>query len=119
MVKKEQSDGHGVLYINEIAQLLSIAIFGGVGSKELDLAGFHDLMIGLQNDGAHITLVILSGAIDVEEFEPGNFAIQAFPERPEVKEVLGIAVHVEWMNRRCVRIVIGVAHLSIAIGGGA
>ena len=113
-------EGHadGVLHIKEIAHLLAMLIIGAVGLEELHLAGGEDLAAGLVNEAAHVGLVVLVGAIDVEVFEADDARQPALAFRVKVEEVLRVAVHVQRAKFMDVRVLIIHAVGSIAIGSG-
>lgn len=111
--------GHldGVFHVEEVAHLLAVLVVRAVGFEELHFAGVQDLAAGLMNKAAHVGLVVFVGAIDVEVLEADDLRQPAFTFCVEVKEVLGVAVHVERAQLVNVRLLVVHAVGSIAIGG--
>ena len=78
----------GILHIDEVAHLLSVLVVGSVAAKEADLTRLLDLLVGLGDQAAHLSLVPFVGTKDVEVFDAGDLIKPAIALRMEVEEVL-------------------------------
>ena len=67
-----KSHGDSVLYINKIAHLRAIGIFGLVAFKEAHLSGCHDLIVSFADKASHITFVIFVWTENIEVFKSNN-----------------------------------------------
>ena len=66
-----------------------------VGFKKTEPPFSADLAVGLGHHALHGALMVFIGAVDVKKFETGHLALQMLPQQPEVKQLFGIAVHVQ------------------------
>jgi hypothetical protein len=69
VVAQPQAHGHRVLHIDEVAHLLAVLVVRLVGLEQLHHAGLADLPKRLVHHRAHVALVVLARAVDVEEFQ--------------------------------------------------
>jgi len=100
--------------------LTAIGIGGAVGLEEPDSPRGLDLAEGLVDDAPHVALVVLVGAEDIEEFQPGDGLFQAPLQDPEIEDLLGIAVHVDGLQGGGDGVGIGKAPGAVPVcGGGA
>jgi hypothetical protein len=84
-----------VLHVEEVAHLLAVPVVGAVAAEQAHAAGLAHLPVGLVHERAHVALVVLVGAEDVEELAPDHPAQRALPRRPQVEQLLAVAVAVE------------------------
>ena len=113
-------EGHGdrILHVDEVPDLLSITIVGTVAAEEADLACLKDLFVSLGDEAAHLALVTLVGAEDVEVFDAGHPVEPAVSFRMQIEEVLRVAVGIE--RAQGVKMIRPIVHAArtIAVGGG-
>lgn len=95
MIEEEERHGCGIVNVDEIAGLLAVGATGAVGIEQSDLAAPARLVEGPGNPSAHLALMVLAGAVDVEELEPRDSIKQSGAHRPQVEETLGAALRDE------------------------
>ena len=69
LVEQIEQDGHHILDKDEIAQLFAIGVIGAVAAEELHRLAAREGFEHLVDDAAHRALMLLIGAIDIEEFQ--------------------------------------------------
>ena len=113
-------EGHGdrILHVDEVADLLTIAIVGAVALEEAHLAGLEDLFVSLGDEAPHLPLMPFIRPKDVEVFDADHAVEPAVALRMQVEEVLRVAVGIE--RAQGVEMIHPVVHAvrPVTIGGG-
>ncbi len=114
---------HGHLYrvldVDEVAPLFTVAELRPVALEQTDAAGLADLLAGLVDHAAHVPLVILVRAEDVEVLQADDAIGVAATSRVQIEQVLRVGVHVQWPQRPRIRFVGQVAlEGTVGRGGG-
>ena len=90
---------HAVFYIDKIAHLPAICIVWAAGFKKPQPSGGRYFLVGLAGHAAHVALVVFVGAINIEKFKAGHTVVQLVVQQPQIKQVFGIAVHVQRLEQ--------------------
>jgi len=90
-----QRDRDRILHVEEVARLLAVVNAGPVALEQLHRPLGRNLFVGFRDHAAHVALVIFVGTVDVEELQPHDAIEDAFAPRPQIEELLRVAVHVQ------------------------
>ena len=90
-----KSHGDSVLYIDEIAHLRAVGVFGLVAFEEADLSGCDDLIVSFADEASHITFVIFVRTENVEVFKANDLREYALVLCVEIEEMLRVSVKIE------------------------
>ena len=116
VLEEMEVDAHDIPDVDKVTPLLAVRQ-PVRPTEETRLARLHDLMIELVENGCHLALVVLLGAIDIEVFQPDDGAAGLGDDLPH------IAVECKLRERigiECIfaAIPLGEAMLSAAVRGG-
>ena len=86
---------HRIFDIKEIASLLAVAVIRMCALKKPDSSGFSNLAERFMHDAAHLTLMGLIGAEDVEILQANDTIHPAVTFCVNIKKMLRVAIHVQ------------------------
>ena len=113
-----QSHGNGILHVDEVSDLLPIPVVWSMALEKTHLAGSKDLLIGLGDQAAHLSLVSFVRAEDIEVFYADHLIEPPVALGMKVEEVLRIAVGIQ--RTQGLEMIGSVIHAAgtVTIGGG-
>ncbi len=115
-MEKPPHDVDAVFDINEIAHLPAVFVFFFIRFEKFDLAGFFDLMKGLENDAGHIAFVVFVGAEDIEKFDSSHSAFELLAQYPQIEYLFGITVHIDGFESGDGFVAVCKSFCAVAIG---
>ena len=116
MLQQPEHDVDAVLHIHEIAHLAAVGVLRAVGLEQAERAGFAQLGESLAGHALHLALVVLVGAVHVEELHAGDALEQILAVGPQIEHLLGITVHVEGAQGKRGQQAVGKAVRTVAVG---
>ncbi len=91
-------DVGAVFYIDEVASLAAVPVVRVIRFEKPQRSFFTDLEKTFVDQAAHVSLVIFVGAEDIEKLQTRQVIDGAGSHCPTVEEMLGVSVHVEWLE---------------------
>ena len=113
-----QRHGDRILDIEKITLLFAVLVILTMALKEADDTILLHLRKTFMHERAHVALVILVRAEDVEIFQSDNFVQKAGALGVQIKQMLRVTIHVQRTQFVELRVVVFHARRAVAVSRG-